>query len=127
MSGTRTLYIGIASLEETKKRTIDIASGKRKRGGQEPTIWFTSPDDFGRVFSKKTMLLLEIIRSAQPNSLADLAKRAGQAKSNVSRTLHKLEKYGIVQFEERPGNRIVPRMPFDRYVLEGSWSEHHAA
>jgi len=43
------------------------------------------------VLSDKNMSLLELIRNSQPASLSELAARAGMQKSNLSRTLRKLE------------------------------------
>jgi predicted transcriptional regulator len=127
VSEMKILHIGIASHDEMKRRAIDIAAGRRKRDPSEPRIWMSSLDDVRRILSKKTMLLLEIIRNSQPDSVADLAKRAGRAKSNVSRTLHKLEEFGMVEFEERPGNRMAPRVTFDRFRVEGGFTEHERA
>jgi len=37
----KTLKIGIASLEEMKKRTIAIARGEMKPAKDDPKAWFT--------------------------------------------------------------------------------------
>lgn len=118
MSNAITLRIGIASREQMKQRSIDIAAGKRRRGPDEPRLWFTSLDAILRVLSDKNMLLLEIIRSSRPASLTELAERAGMQKSNLSRTLRKLEQFGLVEFEVGEGGRRAPRVNYDTVAFE---------
>jgi predicted transcriptional regulator len=113
-----TLRIGIASREFIKRRSIEIASGKRQRNPNEPKIWFTSLDAVGRVLSEKNMLLLEIIRNSQPSSLTELAQTVGSAKSNMSRTLNKLEEFGLIKFESQAGGRVAPRVVYDSVEVD---------
>ena len=56
------LKVGIASFEETKKRTIAIAKGEYKPGKEEPTIWFSSIESLDRVLTTENKLLLEILK-----------------------------------------------------------------
>jgi len=112
------LRIGIASREQIKRRSIDIAAGKRRPRPDEPKIWFTSLDAILRVLSDKNMLLLEIIRNSRPASLTELAEQAGMQKSNLSRTLHKLEQFGLVEFEVGEGGKKAPRVNYDAVAFE---------
>jgi predicted transcriptional regulator len=113
-----TLRIGIASREQIKRRSIDIAAGRRRPGAEEPRIWFTSLDAILRVLSDKNMSLLELIRNSQPASLSELAARAGMQKSNLSRTLRKLEQFGFVDYEVGEGGRKAPRVNYDAVAFE---------
>ena len=115
----RILRIGIASKEEIRQRTIEIASGKRKRQVNEPRVWFTSVDAFARVLSSKSMLLLDMIRQSEPELVTELAERVGRRTPNVSRILKKLEDFGIVEFELREGGKKAPRVRYDEFVVEG--------
>lgn len=124
---TITMRIGIASREQIKRRTIAIASGKLKRKEDDPKIWFTSLDAILRVLSDKNMLLLEMIRNSQPTSLSNLAEMCGQKKSNLSRTLHKLEKFGLVEFEDGFGRRKMPRVYYDTVAFERPLTTSKAA
>lgn len=36
----KTLKIGIATVQEQRKRSLAIAAGKRTRGAGDPNIWF---------------------------------------------------------------------------------------
>ncbi len=120
MNSHRVLRIGIASYEQTKRRTIDIAAGRLKPGPEDPRIWLTSLSEVSRIFSKNTMLLLEIIKNSEPDSVADLAKIAKRKTSNVSRTLQRLQEFGLVELKEGPGRRRAPRVTFEDYLVEGS-------
>ena len=64
------------------------------------------------------MLLLETIRNSQPASLTELAERAGMQKSNLSRTLHKLEQFGLVEFEIGEGGKKAPRVNYNSVAFE---------
>jgi predicted transcriptional regulator len=121
------MKIGIASREQIKRRTIGIATGTITRKEDDPKIWFTSLNAILRVLSDKNMLLLEMIRNSQPASLTDLAEMSGQKKSNLSRTLHKLEKFGLVEFEEGSGRRKMPRVHYDSVAFERPLANREAA
>lgn len=114
----RTLKIGIASYEEMKRRTMDIAAGRLKLRRGDPTIWFTSLESVAKVLSDKNKTLLELIAQRRPGSLAELEAMSGRAKSNLSRTLRTLERYGLVTLERRPDGKLVPNVPFDRVEFE---------
>jgi predicted transcriptional regulator len=118
VTNATTLRIGIASREQIKRRSIDIAAGKRRRKPEEPRIWFTSLEAILRVLSDKNMLLLEIIRNSRPASLSELAERAGMQKSNLSRTLHKLQQFGLVDLEVGDGGKKAPRVNYDAVAFE---------
>ena len=118
MTNAITLRIGIASREQIKRRSIDIAAGKRRPRPDEPKIWFTSLDAILRVLSDQNMLLLEMIRNSQPASVTELAEKMRMQKSNLSRTLHKLEQFGLVDFEVGEGGRKAPRVNYDAVAFE---------
>lgn len=112
------LKVGIASYEEMKARSLAIARGEYKRRKGEPKVWFTSTESFARVLSEKNRALLHLIAEAEPESLAELAALSGRAKSNLSRTLKTMERYGLVQLRRGERGRIVPRVPYGRITLD---------
>ena len=114
----KTLKIGIASYDDMKRRTIDIAAGRVRAGRDDPTVWFTSLDSVAKVLSDRNRALLELIAQKRPASLAELEAMSGRAKSNLSRTLKTLERYGLVVLETGPGGRLVPTVPFDRVAFQ---------
>jgi predicted transcriptional regulator len=113
----RTLRVGIASYEQMKARTLAIARGKYKPAVGEPRVWFTSAESFARVLSDRNRALLGIIADSVPESLAHLAELTGRKKSNLSRTLRTMERYGFVQLSRGPRGSVIPRVPYDRISL----------
>ena len=119
MSEARVLRIGIAPREYVKQRTLDIARGRPLSEG-EPRHWVSSLDALARVLSEKNMLLLEMIRESQPQSLAELAKLSGRAKSNLSRTLHTMESLGLIELREAPQGKKSPTVVYDSLTVDYS-------
>jgi predicted transcriptional regulator len=114
---TKVLHIGIASRGQMKARTLAIARGELKPGKNDPKVWFTSLESLAQVLSKPNQLLLEIIRRERPASLADLAALSKREESNLNRTLHTMERYGLVILT-RVGHRVVPLAPYGRFSVD---------
>ena len=114
----KTLRIGIAPLADMKARTLAVARGELKVGRDEPKLWFTSIDSLARVLSDKNRLLLALIIEQQPNSLTELEALSGRAKSNLSRTLKSMERFGFVELRRGEGGAVQPRVPYEEITLE---------
>ena len=108
----KTLKVGIASLDEMKKRTMAIARGRLKPSKDDPKVWFTSPESFAKVLSNKNRALLDLIAATHPQSLQDLAERTGRKTSNLSRTLKTMERYGFVRLHKGTRGKIRPEVPY---------------
>lgn len=108
----KTLKIGIASYDEMKARTLAIARGELKPKATDPKVWFPSTESLVRVLSDKNRVLLATIRDSQPQSLSDLAELTGRRKSNLSRTLKTMERFGIVELDRKVRGRLVPRVRY---------------
>jgi predicted transcriptional regulator len=103
-----TIKIGILSQEDYRKRTIAIARGEYKPRTDEPKVYFESMESLGQVLSGQNQELLRLIRDNQPPSLTELETISGRKKSNLSRTLKTLSRYGIVDLiREKRGVRPV--------------------
>jgi predicted transcriptional regulator len=113
-----TLRVGIATYDEMKARTLAIAKGEHKPGRGEPKVWFTSMESFARILSDRNRELLDLMIERKPASIAELAELSGRAKSNLSRTLKTMERYGLVILENGPKGRIRPRVPYSAIVLD---------
>lgn len=113
----RTLKVGVASYEEMKTRTLAIARGEYKPGPNEPKVWFTSPDSFAKVLSANNRTLLEAIATTAPGSLTELATLTGRKKSNLSRTLKTMARYGFVRLKKGEHGRIIPEVPYTDITL----------
>ncbi len=118
----RTLRIGIASYKDMKARTMAIARGEIKPRPSDPKVWFPSTESLVRVLSDKNRALLATIRDSQPKSLTDLAELTGRKKSNLSRTLKTMERYGIVKLERKDQGRVVPSIPYGGLTVDLSFA-----
>ena len=96
-----------------------------------PKRWRESSKEIGRpgagafsaeaivkLLSVENIEVLDIIRRRKPESLRRLAELAGREESNVSRTLKKLEKAGIVVVEAGPGRVRRPILVARKVRLE---------
>ena len=92
--------IGIATPEEYQRRSIAIAKGEYTPTKNEPKVWFESIETLAQTLSRQNVELLRIIKENEPKSLADLTKISGRKTSDLSRTLHTLERYGIVELQK---------------------------
>lgn len=113
----KTLCIGIATYEDMKARTLAIARGEVKVARDEPKLWFTSMESLAGVLSDKNRALLNLIIAQQPNSLAELESLSGRAKSNLSRTLKSMARFGLVVLTKGEGGTVMPRVPYGKINL----------
>lgn len=113
-----TLKIGIASAAEYKARTMAVARGELKPSPKAPKVWFTSIESMAKVLSDRNRELLALIAEEKPDSIQALADRTGRAKSNLSRTLKTMERYGIVRFEKRANRKLAPRVIFNEIQVD---------
>jgi predicted transcriptional regulator len=113
----KTLKVGIAPRAVIASYTRDVVAGRRRRTADDPDIWFTSVESFAKVLSDRNRQLLALIAERRPVSIDALAVASGRAKSNLSRTLHTMARYGLVKLEKGEGRRIKPVVTFDRVEL----------
>ena len=110
----------------TKKVVRDPSAAK-----DAPKRWRESSEEIGRpgagtfsaeaivkLLSAENIEVLDIIRRRKPESLRRLAELTGREESNVSRTLKKLEKAGIVTVEAGPGRVRRPILVARKVRLE---------
>ena len=116
----KTLKIGIADYDRMKARTMAIARGEHRPTEGEPTVWFSSIESFAKVLSQRNRDLLEMIAREKPDSLTELAELAGRNKSNLSRTLKTMSRYGLVELKEGQRGTLVPRVPYEQVRLDVS-------
>lgn len=113
-----TLKVGIADYEEMKARTLKIVRGEHRPSANEPKVWFVSTESFAKVLSAGNRELLQVIAEKAPDSLDELARLTGRAKSNLSRTLKTMAGYGLVALEKGERGRIAARVMHDRIELD---------
>lgn len=115
---TKTLTIGISNYADMKARTLRIARGELKSRPSDPKVWFPSLESLAKVLSESNRELLALIEERRPSSLRELSDLSGRAPSNLSRTLQTMSKYGLVELERRPGQRVAPKVQYSHFKLE---------
>jgi predicted transcriptional regulator len=113
----RVMKIGIISKEDYIKRTLAIAKGAYKPRKDEPKVWFESTRSMSQVLSAENQELLRVIIANQPRSITELEGITNRKKSNLSRTLKTLEKYGIVELKKIKG-KITPKVKATDFRVE---------
>ncbi len=111
------MNVGIMSREDYKNRTIAIAKGEYNPKSNDPKIWFESVKSLSQVLSNENQELLKFIIQYKPQSLTELEKISHRKKSNLSRTLKKLESYGIVSLIKENG-KVVPKVKATDFRVE---------
>ena len=113
----KTIKVGIMSKQLYIQRTIDIAKGIYNPKKNEPKIWFESVKSMAQILSNENQDLLKVILENNPKSLKELEELTGRAKSNLSRTLKTLERYGIVELHKQ-NNALVPEVKATQFKVE---------
>lgn len=113
----KTMKVGILSKADYINRTLAIASGAYKPRKDEPKIWFESLSSMAQVLSSDNQNLLQLIIEQKPGSLVELEALSQRKKSNLSRTLKTLERYGIVELSRQQG-RLVPIVKVTDFCVE---------
>lgn len=114
---TKVMKVGIISQQDYMKRTIAIAKGEYKPRRDEPKVWFESLNSMAQILSSDNQELLKIIIEHKPCSLAELETLSHRKKSNLSRTLKTLERYGIVELPKQ-GRKLVPKVKATDFRVE---------
>lgn len=113
----RVLKVGIISREDYIARTKAIAKGEYRPKKDEPKVWFESVKSMAEVLSNENQQLLRLILERKPQSLTDLEALSGRNKSNLSRTLKTLERYGIVDLQKE-NQKLVPKVNATDFKVE---------
>jgi len=71
-----------------------------------------------KLLSPGNLAVLQIINREKLESMRRLAELSGRKESNLSRTLKKFEKAGIIKFAAGPGRMRVPLLVASRVRLE---------
>jgi len=112
--------IGIMPLRDFQAYTEDIVTGKHKRKRGEPKIWFSSMASLAQILSDQNRNLLSLIAEQQPESISELARLSDRSQSNLTRTLKKMESYGLVKMKTGTRGSKRPSVPYSEIVLDMS-------
>ena len=114
------IKVGIMPLEEFQAYTRAIATGKRKRKRGEPKIWFSSMASLAQVLSDQNRELLSLIAEEEPESISELARLSHRSQSNLTRTLKKMERYGLVKMKTGVRGRKQPSVLYTDITVDVS-------
>lgn len=109
---------GIMSRKAFMERTFKIARGDYRPGRDEPKVWFESLKTMAQILSEGNMELLRIIEEKKPESITALAAMTGRKKGNLSRTLKKMQQYGIVDLKRKENNLLEPVVMVTDFQLD---------
>ncbi len=110
--------VGIMPLKDFQDYTKAIVTGKHKRKRGEPKIWFNSMAALAQILSDRNRELLALIANQEPESLSELAELSGRAQSSLTRTLKKMEGYGLVTIKRGKHGRLQPTVTYSDIVLD---------
>ncbi len=113
MRWTKRVIADPAAAAEMPKRWFDSEATAEKAFGRK-----TSPEAMVKLLSSENLRLLHLIATKRPASVRELATLARRKESNLSRTLKKFERAGIVALQKGPGRTRTPRLVARRVTLE---------
>ena len=114
----RQVKVGIMPLKEFQAYTRAIVTGKHKRKRGEPKIWFNSMASLAQVLSDQNPELLALIAQKEPGSISELAKLSRRSQSNLTRTLKKMEHYGLVNIKTGAQGKKQPSVPYTDILVD---------
>ncbi len=114
------IKVGIMPLKEFQAYTQAIVAGKHKRKRGEPRIWFNSMASLAQVLSDQNRALLTLIAEEEPESISELAKLSHRSQSNLTRTLKKMEHYGLVKMKAGERGKKQPSVPYTDILVDMS-------
>ncbi|GHC30398.1 MarR family transcriptional regulator [Aidingimonas halophila] len=114
----KTLKIGIMNRDAFRQRTLQIAKGEYHPAPDEPKIWFDSVETMSQMLSTKNLELLKIIGERKPQSLGELSAITGRRKESLSRTIKKMQGYGLISIEEGPRHARIPIPVADSFEVK---------
>ena len=117
---TRRIKVGIMPLKEFQAYTRAIATGKHKRKRGEPKIWFNSMASLAQVLSDQNRELLALIAQEEPESISELARLSHRSQSNLTRTIKKMEHYGLVRMKTGAQGKKKPSVPYTEILVDMS-------
>ncbi len=100
-------------MARTKTREITITQSKgalsifKKAGTSKKDYDFEGVSALRQLLSNEKARMLHVIKTQEPNSIYDLAKKLGRSFKSVSDDIHLLERFGFIELiEEKTKNRI---------------------
>ena len=115
MNNAETLVIGITTFQEYKNRLNIIVRGNKPKHN-DPKVWFDSLSTVLEILSSYNLELLNVIIEENPDSVNKLSNITGRKSSEVSETLKRLARYGIVEFVNN-SQKLTPIVKFTKFQI----------
>jgi len=112
-----TLKVGIASYEQMKARTLAIARGKQRARRYDPKSGSRRWRALRKFSQTATAPFWPSSRKSNLPRWPNFQSSPARAKSNLSRTLKTMERYGFVQLCQGQGRKIVPGVLYSAIAL----------
>ena len=100
-------------MAKTKTREITITQSKgalsifKKAGTSKEDYDFEGISALRQLLSNEKARILHVIKTQEPGSIYELAKKLGRSFKSVSDDIHLLERFGFIELvEEKTKNRI---------------------
>jgi predicted transcriptional regulator len=105
MAWTKRVIRDPAAAKGAPRRWYDSEATARRAGRES-----RSAEAMVKLLSSDNLAVLAVIARRKPRSMRRLAELTGRKESNLSRTLKKLERAGIVEMRKGPGRVRIPAL-----------------
>ena len=102
----------------TGKRVFASATAVRQYEERQAMLALESVEAALRLLTGKNRDLIRIIQAGKFSSMAELAAQSGRAESNLSRTIKKLSKLGLVRLKRERGRFVKPELAIRSLKIE---------
>lgn len=100
----------IKSFHDLRDEMKAVARGDIPPPADHPKVLFSSAAAVAQLLTPENRELLRLIRDERPSSIEALAQMSGKAQPNVSRSLEKLERAGLIRMHAGPGKTKQPEV-----------------
>jgi len=120
MTEPRTLHVEILPHGVSEQGKGEASKDGALLAGARRTLPLTALERLSRLLSKRNIELLQLIKSAEPQSLTELALLSCRPKASLTVTLRRLRSFGIIGYRQTDGRRKIPIVACDRLRLDVS-------
>lgn len=114
------MKVGIMTSEQMKEYSIKVAKGQIKVDPNGPKVFFSSLRALSEALNDQNKEIISAIIKHKPESIKELSEIIGRDEGNVSRSLKRLENYGLLKLVKNYGKEKRPVALADQVILEES-------
>jgi len=115
---TRMIKIGFKDIRTSLDDFVDTgeALAQGEQVGEGTGVYFTNIEAFRKAITPRRLELLNIIKTAKPGSINQLASLARRNIKNVAEDIKLLSQVGLLETKAEH-NRVAPRVDYDEIDL----------